>query len=98
MFSDVTGFGALPKAPEGVVPSLREIRNRFATPEDIDDGRETAPSKRIRTVMPGYHKAGHGQIVAGHIGLPTIRAECPRFDAWVRRLEALGTEPPTAPD
>ena len=66
--------------------------------EDIDDGRETAPSKRIRAAMPKFDKAGQGYVVAERIGLPTIRAECPRFDAWVRRLEALGTEPSAVPD
>lgn len=98
LFSDVTPFGELREAPDGVVAALRSVRDRFETPEDIDDGRETAPSKRIRAVMPRFDKARQGHTVAGRIGLPTIRAECPRFDAWVRRLEALGTEPPTAPD
>lgn len=98
LFSDVTRFGELDEAPEGVVAKLQGIRDRFATPEDIDDGRETAPSKRIRAVMPSFDKADRGRAVAGLIGLPTIRAECPRFDAWVRRLEALGAEPPADPD
>lgn len=98
LFSDVSRFGELREVPEDVVARLRGIRDHFATPEDIDDGTETAPSKRIRAVMPTYNKARQGRIVAGHIGLPTIRAECPRFDAWVRRLEALGTEPPAVPD
>ena len=98
LFSDADCFAELREAPGGIVAALRSIRDRFATPEDIDDGRETAPSKRIRALMPGYNKAGQGQTVASRIGLPTIRAECPRFDAWVRRLEALGTEPPATPD
>ena len=98
LFSDVTRFAELEEASEGAIRTLLGIRDRFATPEDIDDGRETAPSKRIRAVIPEYHKADQGPAVAASIGLPTIRAECPRFDAWVRRLEALGTEPPATPN
>lgn len=98
LFSDVTLFGELRDAPDGVVAALQSVRDRFETPEDIDDGRETAPSKRIRAVMPRFDKARQGHTVAGRIGLPAIRAECPRFDAWVRRLEALGTEPAAIPD
>ena len=98
LFADVACFGDLRDAPDGLVASLRKIRDDFATPEDIDDGAKTAPSKRIRALMPGYDKLDDGEDIALRIGLPTIRAECPRFDAWVRRLEALGTEPPTVPD
>ena len=32
-----------------------------------------------------------GPQIAQAIGLSTIRAQCPRFDAWVTRLEALAT-------
>lgn len=31
-----------------------------------------------------------GQQVAKKMGLEKIRAECPRFDEWVTRLETLG--------
>ena len=98
LFSGVSPFGELRNAPDGVVAALRTVRDRFETPEDIDDGRETAPSKRIRAVMPRFDKARQGHTVAGNIGLAKTRAECPRFDAWVRRLDALGTEPSAIPD
>jgi hypothetical protein len=65
------------------------IRNSFETPEHIDDGRDTAPSKRILAVCDEYDKIAHGSLIAMDIGLDTIRHECPLFDAWVKRLEAL---------
>lgn len=98
LFSDVACFGQLRDAPDSLVASLRKIRDEFSTPEEIDDGAKTAPSKRIRALMPYYDKIDQGEDIALRIGLPTMRAECPRFDAWVRRLEALGTERATIPD
>jgi hypothetical protein len=34
-------------------------------------------------------KTFHGPLLAMEIGLPAIRAACPRFDAWLTRLEHL---------
>lgn len=96
LFSDVSCFGEVDGASEGVVESLRRVRAGFSTPEDIDDGRDTAPSKRILAALPDYRRVDDGRKVALKIGLPTMRTECPRFDAWIRRLESLGDEPSVA--
>lgn len=58
-------------------------------PEDIDDGKTTAPSKRLQSRIPSYRKTVHGVLTIEAIGLQAIRSQCPRFDAWVARLEAL---------
>lgn len=63
-------------------------------PEDINDGRDTAPSKRILRVMPAYQKTSHGPLIAIDIGLDRIRQACPHFDAWLRRIEQI---PATTP-
>lgn len=44
--------------------------------------------RQIRDTVT-YDKVLHGSLIAKRIGLAAIRAKCPRFDAWVRRLEAL---------
>ncbi len=61
-------------------------------PEQIDDGEQTAPSKRIASLIPAYahQKRVAGPRIAAAIGLPTIRAKCPHFDGWLKRLEELG--------
>lgn len=92
LFSDVDAFATQIDFPENCVPELRAVRERFGTPEDINDHSETAPSKRIARIIPRYNKVLHGPVVAGEIGLERIRAECPGFDAWMTRLESLGTE------
>lgn len=70
---------------------LEHLRASIAgcPPEDINDGIETAPSKRLATSIPGYDKALHGPLAAESVGLPVLRQACPRFDAWVTRLEQL---------
>ena len=90
LFSDVSVFADLIHAPASAVEALRQIRSQFPTPEDINDNSDTAPSKRIPKVIPRYNKKVNGPLIAEKIGLGVIRTECPRFDAWVKRLESLG--------
>ena len=97
LFSDINCFSTLAilGVDDGCLRRLARIRNRFATPEDINDSRTTAPSKRIEALIPRYRKRLHGPLVAEATGLGRIRAECPRFDGWVRRLEALPDSAPS---
>ncbi|HVJ63298.1 MAG TPA: DUF4276 family protein [Tahibacter sp.] len=71
-----------------IVGQLQAIR-RDAVPEDINELPHTAPSKRILAAMPGYQKTLHGPLIAKDIGLDAMRAQCPHFDGWLRKLEAL---------
>lgn len=59
------------------------------TPEEINERPQFAPSKRIEALFPAYKKALHGPTAAMRIGLDRIRAQCPHFDGWIRRLEAF---------
>lgn len=59
------------------------------TPEHVNEGRQTAPSKRILRHIPGYKKNIGGALVAMEIGLPMIRSRCRHFDQWVTTLENL---------
>ena len=73
---------------------LVEMASGFDSPELIDDGSDTAPSKRIITEIPEYagRKASAGPIVAGKIGLPTLRSKCGHFGDWLDKLEHLERE------
>ena len=90
LFACPQAFAEIDVPPEGV-KQLAAIRSSFA-PEDIDDDPETAPSKRIAAIVPGYNKVVGGAVVALAVGLPAMRAACPRFCAWLTRLEALGSK------
>jgi hypothetical protein len=65
------------------------IRASFATPEEINERPEFAPSKRIVNLFPAYRKTLHGPTIAGRIGLERIRSECPHFNDWMIKLETF---------
>lgn len=72
-----------------IIAQLRLLRGQSHCPECINDGRETAPSKRIKALYPSYNKPNDGVLIAVMTGLDVIRASCSHFDRWIRRLEAL---------
>lgn len=75
---DLTGIAALRATLE------------HTPPEEVNDGQTTAPSKRLEGHIPSYRKTVHGPLAVEATGLDSLRAACPRFNAWVTRLEALG--------
>lgn len=90
--------GLLFTDPEAIVDitraraSLADLTNvaaEFPSPEDINTGRETAPSKRLAKLGANYGKIAHGSRIARRIGLPSIRVKCPHFNEWLARLEGL---------
>ena len=89
LFSDPEAIAYHTTSP-GKLAELLEIRNAFQSPEEINDGIETAPSKRIRRLCPTYQKPVHGVLISSEIGLRAIREQCSHFDAWVSWLEGLG--------
>ena len=90
LFSNVDAFAILLGVSTEQTTALRAIRNQFPTPEHINDHEDTAPGKRIANVIHPYNKRANGYLVAEQIGLDAIRAACPRFGAWLTRLESLG--------
>jgi len=74
------------------IQNLRRIADEHENPEWIDDGPETAPSKRIIRELPAYRglKPTIGPQVAELIGLARIRELCPHFAQWLTQLEQLG--------
>lgn len=72
--------------------ALNAVAKAFTTPEDINNSRETAPSKRILKIFPqgSYSKTEHGPLIAESIGIDAIRAKCPAFHEWVGKIQAWG--------
>ena len=74
---------------QALLAPMAAIRAAFATPEHINNSPQTAPSKRILTLVPHYKKTVDGPLIAEDIGLDAIRAQCPHFNNWIERLLAL---------
>ncbi len=86
LFSDPDSFStAFPDSADKIA-DLARIRQQAVSPECIDDGPETAPSKRITDLFPRYKKVVDGLIIARETGLPRLRAECPHFNEWFTAL------------
>lgn len=70
-------------------------------PEDVNEGPNTAPSKRLARFIPSYAprerknfkrpvgKSHYGPLATGKAGLAKLREQCPRFNAWITLLESL---------
>jgi hypothetical protein len=69
---------------------LRKIRDKCGGAERINEGLDTAPSKRILRLVSSYQKPFHGPLAVEEIGMRGIRAGCPHADQWLVRIEALG--------
>jgi hypothetical protein len=90
LFSDPEAFAA-GVGNSRLANPFRAIRQQFATPEDINDHPETAPSKRVLKLMPEYNKPLHGTLAALEMTLPTIRQACGLFHKWLSALEGRGS-------
>lgn len=62
------------------------IVNEYQNPEDINSSPETAPSKRLKAVIPNYDKIILGNVLALEIGMDKIISRCPRFAKWLQSL------------
>ena len=88
LFSDTQAFASGIRQPHLVEP-FEEIRTEFATPEDINDDPNTAPSKRVLGAYPSYRKVVDGTLAAHAVGIEKMRRECPHFREWIEQLEAM---------
>lgn len=75
------------------IQRLMETATGFSTPELINDGSTTAPSKRITAAIPEYanRKASAGPLVAEKIGLPILQSQCRHFREWLDQLASVYT-------
>ena len=69
---------------------LVETVNEFDNPEMINDGKDTAPSKRLENkIFKRYDKVVYGSLIAELIGLDKIRTKCSGFDVWIKKLSEI---------
>ncbi len=83
----------LAQSDQAGITQLVNLVKSFASPEEINEGKQSTPSKRIIQQIPSYksRKASVGPSVAASIGIETMRKKCPHFNDWLINLENLGT-------
>jgi len=70
-----------------------KIASNFETPEHINGDSNTAPSKRIEKLVPGFvknkaGKAGFSWRAPQRIGVQGVRQTCQHFNEWLSILES----------
>jgi hypothetical protein len=92
LFAGPAEMAAVFQRPE-LESRFSEIVETCGGCEHIDDGPETAPSKRIMRLFPRYRKGSgvnaHAYRIAQRIGVDRIRRACPHFNEWMEKLERL---------
>ena len=85
LFTDLRGFEYCGFESKQL-QQLQAIIDEYATPEEINNHPETAPSKRLLKIIPKYNKLVFANIIAQENGFPSLLSKCPRFNEWVALL------------
>lgn len=73
------------------VVKLERINATFENPEHINNGYETAPSKRLLAILkPKYQKRQDFPKLAEKITLSVLEQKCPHFHKWMEQLRQYG--------
>lgn len=88
LFANVNSFAIALENCDEEITQLQAIVDDHPSVEHINDGCETAPSKRIKHIFPTYPglKTSAGPDIAEYTGIDQLRAACPHFDQWVTSL------------
>lgn len=85
--------GQFPDGEADDAPAILAQSIGAAPPEMVNDGVNTAPSKRIMQAISNdayrYMKPTVGPTITAQIGIERLRQACPHFGEWVSRLESL---------
>ncbi|MCP5461711.1 MAG: DUF4276 family protein [bacterium] len=68
---------------------LQSITSQFNNPEEINEGNNTSPAKRLKSLYPEYQKPLAGVSISKKIGLSKMRDNCRHFNEWLTKLENL---------
>jgi hypothetical protein len=74
---------------------LERIVQLETGPELVNEGINTAPSKRITNAYPQYTKTIDGPLVIADAGLDAIKRSCPHANDWLQEIKARLRDKPT---
>ncbi|MHD0317417.1 DUF4276 family protein [Fusobacterium sp. THCT1E2] len=72
-----------------MVSKIQHMRDDAISPEHINNSPETAPSKRLESLIPNYAKIKNGTLLSKKMGIDIILKECKHFSAWIEKIKAL---------
>lgn len=85
-FASPAGFEYLSIIPHKNMERLYEAVREHDNPELLNDGEDTAPSKRLQLLIPGYKKILYGSMIAQEVSVATMLERCTRFHHWINLL------------
>lgn len=92
LFSNVDVVARVMKAGDKERVALEAVISKYNSPEDINNSPETAPSKRLMAIFPGYKKTIDGIEIASQTGVEALKSKCLRFNQWLDAVEAKANE------
>jgi Domain of unknown function (DUF4276) len=94
LLCDPSQFNLVYEDSSAGIAALQAAVAAATSPELVDDGETTAPSKRIIGQFPRYsgEKTTNGVELACCVGIERTRSLCPHFDEWLKTLESLGSQ------
>lgn len=88
LFSDIDVIAKQKNADNEKMDKLKKIISDYNyKPEDINNSKDTAPSKRLEKIFEDYKKIIDGTTISREIGIHNIREKCERFNKWLNEIE-----------
>lgn len=86
-FSNINAIKEVKNASTSQIQALEDIVRTYSNPEDINNSKETAPSKRLETIFSDYKKIRDGNAIADKISIEEMKLKCPHFSNWLDMIE-----------
>ena len=91
-FSDIDSIARKMNANFEQKQKLKRIIQSYPNPEDINNSKDTAPSKRLERIFLGYDKPIDGVSIAENIPIEVYMQKCPRFKIWIETIIQMAKE------
>jgi hypothetical protein len=86
MFIDAEKFEIITES-DSQKKQIEDIISKYPNPENINGGCDTAPSKRLISIIPTYEKVFFSSLIFSELSIDDIRKKAPRFNEWLDRIE-----------
>lgn len=84
LFSDLDKFSLIGDKKQ--LENLKKDIINFKNPEEINNSKTTAPSKRINKFYENYSKTTDGITILTEIRIEKIKSKCKHFNDWLNKI------------